>query len=145
MTLVYLPGVLAAVAVTLAVAQQLQEPRTAPTADTLSVRDAGPGGDRASALQIARNAANSTLRVKPETVVVCRNSTDSASGIQVPVVISRAESLTVTAAVRQRIADAEAMKLAPGQRQRCPARRKGSRRRPPHPAKTRTPRLMRRW
>ncbi|MEQ1692214.1 MAG: serine/threonine-protein kinase, partial [Gemmatimonas sp.] len=105
-------GVVAAVAVTLAVAQQIRNSPATPAADTLSARDAGPGGDRAPALQIAKNAANSTLRVKPETVVVYRNSTDSASGIQVPVVISRAESLAITAAVRQRIADAEAMKLA---------------------------------
>ncbi len=105
-------GALAVVAVTLAVAQQVRQQRAVSVVDTLSARDAGPGGDRTPTLQLEKNAATSTPRMKPETVVVYRNTSDSASGIQVPVVISRAESLAITAAVRQRIADAEAASLA---------------------------------
>ncbi|MBL0170719.1 MAG: protein kinase [Gemmatimonadaceae bacterium] len=128
-------GVLAAIVVTLAVAQQLrkQSGGTTPraSADSLSARDAGPGGDRAPSAQIDRNAAAVSPGVKPETVVVYRNSTDSAAGIQVPVVISRAESLAITAAVRQRIADAEAAKLAARPAPAVPGAAKGVTTAPP--------------
>ncbi len=118
-------GVLAVIAVTLAVAQQMNKPRVGPAVDSLSARDVGPGGDRTPALQIAKNAVTPTPKLKPETVVVYRNSTDSAAGIQVPVVISRAESLAITAAVRHRIAEEEAAKLAAHPASALPGTAKG--------------------
>ena len=99
-------GVLAALALTVVVAQQVSRSGSTrdaspKSADSLAARDVGPGGDRSAS---ARIAANDSPSVRPETVVVYRNSADSESGIQVPVVISRAESLAIAEAVRRRIA-----------------------------------------
>lgn len=83
-----------------------------PSADTLTARDAGAGGSRTPAMEVARNAAAKSPAVKPETVVVYRNSPDSDAGIQVPVIISRAESLAIVAAYQKRTAVAESIKAA---------------------------------
>ena len=48
-----------------------------------------------------------TLASRPETVVVYRNESDSASGIQIPVVITRAESLAIADAFARRILEAD--------------------------------------
>ena len=69
--------------------------------DALQARDAGPGGDRSVRAMLGDTARNPA---QAETVVVYRNSADSARGILVPVVISRAESLAIAAAVQQRLA-----------------------------------------
>jgi serine/threonine-protein kinase len=100
-------GALALLAVTVVVAQQVlrQNRATTPnTADSLVARDIGPGGDRTGTAQIAAVPPSTSSAVRPETVVVYRNNSDSESGIQVPVVISRAESLAIADAVRKRIA-----------------------------------------
>ena len=91
----------AVVTVALVLAQQWRTGRTAASADSLVARDAGPGGARTPAAVAA--AAETATRAAPETVVVYRNSADSSAGIQVPVVISRAESLAIAEAVRRRI------------------------------------------
>jgi serine/threonine-protein kinase len=91
----------AAVAVALVFAQQMGTRRTVAGADSLTARDSGPGGDRTPATVAAAMAASP--RDVPETVVVYRNNTDSSTGIQVPVVISRAESLAIAEAVRLRL------------------------------------------
>lgn len=122
----------AALAVTVLVAQQILKPKGGSTADSLTARDIGPGGDRAKSMQVDPASASTpplVIRAKPETVLVYRNATDSASGIQVPVVISRAESLAITAAVRRRIADADAAKsgaLQPPSAASAPARTSGA-------------------
>jgi serine/threonine protein kinase len=100
-------GVLALLAVTVVVAQQVLRRNRATVsdaADSLTARDIGPGGDRAGTAQIAAGPPSTSSAVRPETVVVYRNNSDSESGIQVPVVISRAESLAIADAVRKRIA-----------------------------------------
>lgn len=99
-------GVLALLAVTVVVAQQVlrrNQAKVSNSADSLTARDISPGGDRAGTAQIAAGLPTSAA-VRPETVVVYRNNSDSASGIQVPVVISRAESLAIAEAVRKRLA-----------------------------------------
>jgi serine/threonine-protein kinase len=105
-------AVVGAIALTLVVAQQVQKRSALSSADSARAQDSTGDSVRPSAQQVAKNVERKTANVKPETVVVYRNLTDSATGIQVPVVISRAESLAITAAVRQRIADAEAAKVA---------------------------------
>ncbi len=101
------------VAATFVVAQYMrQTPRMATAADSLSPRDAGPGGDRGNAMQVAKNATPTGALARPETIVVYRTSGDSSSGIQVPVVISRAESLAIVDAFRKRIAAGDAAKTA---------------------------------
>jgi len=102
-------GLVALLAVAVVVAQQVQrrntESRTA--ADSLSARDAGPGGDRGATAQIAgAGAGNASTSARPETVVVYRNGNDTETGIQVPVVISRAESLAIADAIRKRLGSA---------------------------------------
>ena len=78
--------------------------------DTLSARDAGPGGRRATTMEVAKSIGGKSHDVKPETIVVYRNSGDSAEGIFVPVVISRAESLAIAEAVRKRLVAADSSK-----------------------------------
>ncbi len=95
----------AVVAVAIAIAQQFRTPAKSSPSDA---RDAGPGGNRSPAAQIAKNQTGGDARVKPETVVVYRNGSDSEPGIQVPVVISRAESLAIADAFRKRAASAAA-------------------------------------
>ncbi len=100
-------GALALLAVTVVVAQQVLRRNRATVqnaADSLTARDIGPGGDRAGTAQIAAATPSTAAAVRPETVVVYRNNSDSESGIQVPVVISRAESLAIADAVRKRLA-----------------------------------------
>lgn len=94
---------LAAVAAVVVIAQQLASPRSASAVlpDTLSARDIGPGGDRTARAVLGRTANGAAL-AEPETVVVYRSSADSAQGFSVPVVISRAESLSIAAAIQKR-------------------------------------------
>ena len=94
------------VGVAFAIAQQFRTPAKSATA--LDARDAGPGGNRAPAAQVPKNATGVVAGAKPETVVVYRNSVDSEAGIQVPVVISRAESLAIVDAFRKRAASSAA-------------------------------------
>ena len=61
-------------------------------------RDAGPGGGRARALPVA---APDTGAVRIDTVY--RNVSDGAGALAVPVVITRAESLAIAAAVTKRL------------------------------------------
>jgi eukaryotic-like serine/threonine-protein kinase len=100
-------GALALLAVTVVVAQQVLRRNRATVesaADSLTARDIGPGGDRAGTAQLAAGPPSTSSVARPETVVVYRNNSDSESGIQVPVVISRAESLAIADAVRKRLA-----------------------------------------
>lgn len=83
-----------------------------PSADTLTARDAGAGGSRTPSMEVAKNAAAKSPVVKPETVVVYRNGPDSEAGIQVPLIIPRAESLAIVAAYQRRAAVAESIKAA---------------------------------
>lgn len=100
MTVAAAVAVLAAVMV---VAQQLRKPTstTAVVSDTLSARDIGAGGYRTARAILGRNGTDMAL-AEPETVVVYRSSADSAQGFSVPVVISRAESLSIAAAIQRR-------------------------------------------
>ena len=97
-------------AVAFVLAQRFRQSPAAIAADTLTARDAGPGGRRPPTMEIAKLASAPALRAKPETIVVYRNGSDSTQGITVPVVISRAESLAIAEAVRQRIVAIDAGK-----------------------------------
>jgi serine/threonine-protein kinase len=102
------------VAVAFALAQRIPKTKASAdaTPDALKARDAGPGGDRGLNARLAQGTAAATPAkspaVKPETIVVYRNNSDSEPGIQVPVVISRAESLAIADAVRKRIVASDA-------------------------------------
>ena len=102
----------AALAVVVVGVQIARRGTTGVRPDTLTARDAGPGGDRQRLLTLAQQAGESAA-ARPETIVVFRNGADSvadaAAGIQVPVVISRAESLAIASAVRLRIANEAAV------------------------------------
>ena len=100
-------GAIAALAVTMVIAQQVRERKreTTASADSLSARDAAAGGDRSPRAPLGTVAARKSTAdaVRPETVVVFRSENDAQTGLQVPVVISRAESLAIAAAVRARM------------------------------------------
>ncbi len=74
--------------------------------DTMSARDAARGGSRTPKMEIADAASLRGARVKPETVIVAFRDSMNADGtrsFQVPVVISRAESLAIAAAMQKRM------------------------------------------
>ena len=100
-------GLVAFLAIAVVVAQQVQRRARSdsPATDSLTARDAGPGGDRTRGAELAGGvgAAGAAPSARPETVVVYRNNADAETGIQVPVVISRAESLAIADAVRKRL------------------------------------------
>ncbi len=68
--------------------------------DTTSARDAGPGGDRSSALRLDTSTPGQTVHV--DTIVIDRGAADATRGVAVPVVITRAESLAIAASFRRR-------------------------------------------
>lgn len=92
-------AVLAAIVVTFVVAQKMTTPKST-VADSLTARDAGRGGSRTPAMEVAKNAAARSPAVKPETVY---RGSDSEAGIQVPAVITHAESLAIANAVLKRM------------------------------------------
>jgi TolB-like protein len=72
--------------------------------DSLEARDAGPGGSRTPAMQVA-DAAKARTSTRPETVIVIYRDTsayDGSRGLSVPLVISRAESLAIADAIERR-------------------------------------------
>ncbi|MEI6739164.1 MAG: serine/threonine-protein kinase [Gemmatimonadaceae bacterium] len=85
-------------------------------ADSLTARDAGPGGDRSQRLRLDSTVAGPPVHV--DTIVIERGATDAARGVAVPVVITRAESLAIAASFRRRtdtgttMADARALDRA---------------------------------
>jgi len=84
--------------------------------DTMSARDAGRGGSRTPTMEIADAATLRSGRVKPETVIVAFRDSMNADGsrsVQVPVVISRADSLAIAAAIQQRMQSAPFARQAP--------------------------------
>ncbi|MES2522128.1 MAG: serine/threonine-protein kinase [Gemmatimonadota bacterium] len=76
-------------------------------ADSVPARDIGPGGSR-TGMEVASGGpvGSTTPSTRPETVIVIYRDTssrsDGARGIQVPVVISRAESLAIAKAMQER-------------------------------------------
>ncbi|MCC6242694.1 MAG: protein kinase [Gemmatimonadaceae bacterium] len=107
-------GALAVAAtLTVIVAQQFRASRNASVATVASQTNSGDVAQRDS-LSARRDGVVSAAR--PETVVVYRTDSDAGSGIQIPVVISRAESLAITEAFARRILEADrlaAQKAAP--------------------------------
>ncbi|HYW33374.1 MAG TPA: serine/threonine-protein kinase [Gemmatimonas sp.] len=89
-------------------------------ADSVPARDIGPGGSR-TGMEVANGGAlgaANTPATRPETVIVIYRDTslsaDRSGGVQVPVVISRAESLAIAKAMQGPTAPAPAPALASG-------------------------------
>ena len=78
--------------------------------DSLAPRDAGPGGSRTPTMEVAPGSSGGSAGqtgkpVVPETVVVVLRegvNSDGTVGVAVPVVISRADSFAIAAAIRAR-------------------------------------------